>query len=346
MPTESIDHASDARDYLKKGLDSVEIGNISDAIENFLHAAIEFERAQDFRQIQALWEAIGKLSEGEAEDFTRSVTEKWPLDYHTMEIDEWHGQKEKMHKLAWVYQWAAEHRVRAGDPYMAYPLFFKSAERAELSETVKDYPTWPARNYHRAAINFIRTYGTIEHAPPDAQHIKKGTPDRELIKNCIGLIEKHYHNSNDRSKAYGLIATAHRLLKSALIEQGNLLEAEQYRTQERNALMHYYFHNNRFDRSILEWLTGRGFSWLLVFLFLLIICGFPYIYYSHSLLVSPQGNITIVDAVLYSIETALVMGHDNFSAVGIYGKLLAIIETALSFLGLGVFIWWITKRFE
>lgn len=346
MSIESIDHASKARNHLKKGLDSVEISNMSNAIENFFRAAVEFEKAQDFRQIPALWEAIGKLSEEDTGDIAQPVTEKWPLDYHTMEIDEWHKQQDKIHKLAWVYQWAAEHRERAGDPHMAYHLFFKSAKKSQQTKHSENDSNWPAKLYHKAALNFIRTYGTIEHAPSDAQHIQKGTSDKELIKNGIKIMEMHYLKSNDRGKAYGIIAIAHRLLKSALIEQGNLLEAEQYRTKERSALMHYYFHSKRLHRGIAEWLTGAGFWYLILLIFFMVFFGFPYIYYSCNLIVSPHGYPTWFDAFLYSVETALIMGHDNFSAIGISGSLLTVIETALSFFGLGVFVWWITKRLE
>lgn len=345
MSTESVDHSSNAMNHLGKGLNSIKNGNISDAIESFFHAAVEFEKAQDFRQIPALWEAIGKLSEMQG-DSAQHVTEKWPLDYHVMETDEWHKQKDKMHKLAWVYQWAAEHRERAGDPHMAYPLFFKSAKKAEQTQHSKNGPNWPAKLYHKAALNFIRTYGTIKYAPPDAQHIQKEASDKELIEDGIKTMEMHYLKNNDRSKAYGTIAIAYRLLKSALIEHGNLLEAERFRTKERSALMHYYFQNKRFHRGIAEWLAGGGFWYFILLIFFMVFLGFPYIYYSYNLIISPQGYPTWFDAFLYSLETALIMGHDNFSAVGISGSLLTIIETALSFFGLGVFVWWVTKRLE
>jgi len=63
MSTVSVDHASEGKKYLEKGLELVQNGDIDNAVESFFHAAVEFQKAQDFRQIPALWEAIGKLSE-------------------------------------------------------------------------------------------------------------------------------------------------------------------------------------------------------------------------------------------------------------------------------------------
>lgn len=346
MPTEPTDHASEAKYYLAEGLNSIEIGNISDAIENFLHAAIELERAQDFRQIPAVWEAIGKLLEKKTDDINQSINEKWPIDYHTMEIEEWHEQLDKTHKLAWVYLWAAEHRERAGEPQMAYPLFFKSATKAQYAKIAREYPTWPAELYRRAVINFIRTYGTIEHAPLDVQFISRGISDRDWIKDGIEQIEIHYQKIEDKRKRYELIAIAYRLLKLSLIEKGNLPEAELYRTKERSALMHYYFHNKKFHRAIAEYISGKGFRYLMMLLFFMIFIGFPYLYYSYNLIASTENWPTWITVIIYSTETALIMGHDNLTPIGIGGRLLTIIETALSFFGLGVFIWRITKRLE
>ena len=338
-----VDHAAEGKKYLESGLQLIRNGDVSDAADAFFHAAVEFEKAQDFRQIPALWEAIGKLSEVEGNSIPH-VTEKWPLDYHIMETDEWHGQKDKGHKLAWVYNWAAEHRERVGDPHMAYPLFFKSAKKAEQTVHSKNDLDWPAKLYHKSALNFIRTYGTIEHAP-DAQYIKKGILDKELINKGIKRMKDLYLGIEEKSKAYRLLAISYRLFKSNLIEAGNLAEAEQFKRKERSALMHYYFHRKSYFRAVTEWLSGNGFMYFIIGLFLMISFVFPYIYYQWNLVASLQGKITYSDTILYSIESALGVGHKDFYAIG-YGRLLNIIEAALSWLGLGMFIWWVTRRLE
>jgi len=278
-------------------------------------------------------------------DSTELITEKWPLDYHIMETDEWHEQKDEMHKLAWVYQWAAEHRERVGDLYLAYPLFFKSAKKAEQTEDGRSYPNWPAKLYQKAVLNFIRTYGTIEHAPDDVQRIEKGVSDKELIKEGIKKMEDLNLGIEEKSEAYSLLAISYRLLKSGLIEAGNLEEAEQFKIEERSALMHYYFHKRSYFRVVTEWLSGSGFMYFIIVLFPLILFVFPYIYYQWNLIVPVQGKITYLDIILYSIESALGIGHDKLYAIG-YGRLLNIFEATLSWLGLGVFIWWLTRRLE
>ena len=77
----------------------------------------------------------------------------------------------------------------------------------------------------------------------------------------------------------------------------------------------------------------------------MILIIFPCLYYWLDLVTSKQGKFIYSDAILYSIESALGIGHNEFYAVG-FGKLLNIVEAALSWLGLGVFIWWLTRRLE
>lgn len=344
MPTVSVDHTSEGKRYLEKGLELVKSGDINNATEVFFHAAVEFEKAQEYRQVSALWEAIGKLSELE-EGSIPPITEEWPLNYHVIKTDGWHEQKDEMHKLAWAYQWAAEHRGRViGEGYRAYPLFLKSVEKAEQTEYSKNDPSWPAELYRNAALNFIRTYGSIEHAP-DVRRVKKEVSNKELIKEGIKKMEAHLLRIKDRSKAYSTLATSYRLLKSDLIEAGNLAEAEPFKRKERSALMHYYFHRKSYFRAVTECLSGSGFMYFIIGLFLMILFVFPYIYYQWNLIVPVQGKITYLDIILYSIESALGIGYDKFYAIG-YGRLLNIFEAALSWLGLGVFIWWLTRRLE
>lgn len=341
MPT---DHASEAKRYLKKGLELVDSGNIDDAADAFFHAAVEFEKSQDFRQIAALWEAVAKLSELE-DRYNSIVTEKWPLDYHIMESDEWNEQKDVAHKLSWIYSWAAGHRERAGEPNMAYPLFCKAAKKAEEAKYGEADPGWPAGLYRASALDFVRTYGTVDHAPDAVQYIQKGISDRQLVKDGIERMKKHYLSMKDQTRAYQLLAISYRLLKTNLIQAGNLAEAEQFKRKERFALMHYYFHNRSYVRAIAEWLSGSGFMYFILGVFLMILFVFPPIYYWCGLAARTQGEITYPDAMLYSVQSALGIAHDGFYSIGL-GKLLTIIEAALSWLGLGVFVWWLTRRLE
>lgn len=340
----SVDHTAEGKRYLEKGLMLIKNGDVSKAAEAFFNAAVEFEKDQDFRQISALWEAIGKLSELKGDSIPQA-TEKWPLDYHIMETDEWNSQKEMMHKLSWVYQWAAEHRERIGNPNMAYPLFFKSAEKAEQTKHSKNDTILPAKLYLKAAINFIRTYGTIEHATVNSHYIESGVSDKVKIKQGIKEIKDHYLRIKDRREAYRLLAISHRLLRTYLIEMGNLEEARGFRKKEHSALMHYYFHRRSYLRSVIECLAGSGFAYIILLIFFLILVVFPCIYYHWDLVIPIHSSITYLHAFLYSIESALGIGHNDLYAVGI-GKLLNIIEAALSWLGLGVFIWWLTRRLE
>lgn len=341
----SVDHAAEAKKCLEKGLELVKNGDVDNAVEAFIKAAVAFERAQDFRQIPALWEAVGNLLEPSfkeekiewfnqlQEGTIHSVYDKWyqwPLEYRTISWNTWKEQTDLVHRQTWAYQWAAEHRERAGDSITAYRLFLRAAERAERTEHSKNYPNWPAKLYYRVVLNYIRAYGTV---------------DNKEIREVIKKMEAHYLKIKEQTKAYRLLAISYRLLKSNLIEAGNLTEAEQFKRKERSALMHYYFRSRSYFRAIAEWLSGSGFMYFIVGLFLMILFVFPYIYHQWGLVTSVQGKITYPDAILYSIESTLGIGHNEFYAVD-GGKLLNIVEAALSWLGLGVFIWWLTKRLE
>jgi len=327
MSTTPVDHASEGKRYLEKGLELVKNGDIYNAIEAFFHAAVEFEKAQDFRQISALWIAVGKLLE--QRDNIQPISENWPLDYHIIESDEWDKQIDLLHKQAWVYYWAAEHRERVGDLYRAYPLFLESAKKTERTTEGKKHPRWPADVYYRAILNYIRAYGTV---------------DNKEIREAIKKMDAHYRKI-EKPRACRLLAVSYRLLKSNLIEAGNLTEAEQFKREERSALMQYYLQSRCYFRAIEEWLSGSGFMYFIGGLFLMVLFVFPCIYYQWELVIPIQGSFTYSDAILYSIESALGIGHNGFYSVG-GGKLLNIVEAALSWLGLGVFIWWLTRRLE
>jgi hypothetical protein len=356
----SVDHAAEGRKYLEKGLESVAKGNIDDAVECFYEAAAAFDRAQYSKLIPALWEAIARMLEPDfKEKYSKyieafqsgkiqDVYDEWyqfPLVYRVdvAQKSEWRKYKDPMHRQAWAYEWAAKHMERLTKYDAAYALYFRAAEKAEQTRAGESSP-WPAELYCKAAINFIRAYGGLE-VGRHTQRLKKGAPDEELIKDGIKKMETFYLRINDRRRAYRLLAISYRLLKSALIEAGNMAQADQFARKERSALMRYYFHNRSYFRAAAEWLSGDGFGYFIIGVFLMIFFVFPYIYYHWNLIASRLGNITFFDAINYSIESALGIGHDEFYAVG-YGKILSIIEAALAWLGLGVFIWWLTRRLE
>ncbi len=344
MSTMPADHASEGKKYLGKGLELVRQGDIDNAVECFYHAAVAFDRSQDFRHIPALWEAIGNMLQPDFKEQSsklfqerkiKDVYETWyqfPLVYriHAASQYDWKKQDDPVHRQAWAYAWAAKHLESSTLYQTAYALFFRSAEKAEQTKAGKDYPNWPAELYYRAVLNYIRAYGAV---------------DSREIREAIKKMEVHYSEIKEQTKAYRLLATSYRLLKSNLIEAGNLTEAEQFKRKERSALMRYYFHRRNYFRAITEWLSGSGFMYFIIGLFLMILFVFPYIYYQWNLVATVQGKITYSDTILYSIESALGIGHNEIYPIG-FGRLLNIIEAALSWLGLGVFIWWLTKRLE
>lgn len=342
----SVDHATEAKKYLERGLELVKNGDIDNAVENFIKAAVAFERAQDFRQIPALWEAVGNLLEPsfkkEKKEWLNqlqkgtiySVYDKWyqwPLEYRTISWNTWKEQTDLVHRQAWAYQWAGEHRERAGDSITAYQLFLRAAERAKRTEQSKNDPNWPAWLYYKAVLNYIRAYGTV---------------DNKEIGEAIKKIKVYYLKIKEKTEAYRLLAISYRLLKSNLIEAGNFVKAEQFKRKERSALTHYYFHKKSFFRTVAEWLSGIGFLYFILVVVLMILFIFPCIYYQFDLITSSiENKITYPDAILYSIESALGIDHGELYAVGC-GRILNIIEAALSWLGLGMFIWWLTRRLE
>jgi len=346
MSKRRVNHTSNGIEYLEKGLESVNEGDIDKAIEYFYHAAVAFDRAQDYRRIPALWEAIGDMLEPDFEEKRseylnvlqkgriQDVYDKWyqfPLVYcpDAAQLDNWRKQTDPMHRQAWAYEWAGKHRERIGDGG-AYKLFLRAAEKAEQTKDGKKYPEWPAKLYHRCVLSYIRVFGSV---------------DDEKIREAIRKMEIHYFRIKERLKAYRLLANASRLLKSNLIDAGNLAEAEQFKKKERSALMHYHLHKRSYFHAIAEWLSGSGFMYFITGLFLMVLFVFPWVYYQWNLVISSQGTITYFDSIRYSIEAALNIGHNDYYAVG-WGELLNIVEAALSWLGLGIFIWWLTRRLE
>lgn len=347
QPMSSDNHSVEGGKYLKKGLQFVNEGDIDSAVEAFFQAAKAFDRAQEFKQITALWEAIGNMMEPgfkeERKEYFKALKDgkvretynKWyqfPLVYrvHAVSDDEWEKQKDPSHRQAWAYEWAAKHMAQRAEHEVAYELFLRSAQKAEQSKIGKKYTNWPGKLWQRAAANYISWQGTIED--------EKG-------KNAIAKMESNYLNIENKDKRYSVLANAYRNLRLRLAEAANLTEAEQFKRKESSALTHYYFYRRNYLRAAAEWVSGIGFKYFVVGFFVAILLVLPWIYYWWDLVTLAQNKITFFDAVFYSTKTALNLDRSEFVATG-SGALLNVVETALSWLGLGVFLWWLTKRLE
>lgn len=354
-----FNHAEQAKKYLEEGLKLlVEKGDINGAVDCFYYAASAFDRAQEFRQVPALWEAIGKMLEPDFPEVCKqwleglrsgnieAVYQKWygfPLIYriHATTPHLWKEQTDPVHKQAWAYQWAAEHLEAIADYRAACVCFVKAGEKAEQTKDGQTYPDWPAKLYYRAILNYIRAYGTLEHAPPEW----RGISNREKIQKALRNVERLYLLIPDKAESYRYLANTYRSIKASLLEAGNLAEAESFRKKERSALMRHYFYKKRLLRALIEWLSGEGFLYFIIALFVLSLGVFPYVYYHLKLITSVQGDIKYLDALLYSLQSSLNIGDANIYPIG-YGRLLSIVQAGMSWMGLGIFLWWLTKRLE
>lgn len=354
-----FDHEEQARRYLEEGLRLlVEKNDITGAADCFYYAASAYDRAQEFRQVPALWEAIGEMLEP---DFTErrkqwleglrsgdiaGVYEKWygfPLIYRIRATAPhlWKGQADPVHKQAWAYQWAAEHLETAEDYRAAYVCFTKAGEKAEQTKDGQNYPAWPARLYHRAILNYIRAYSTLKQVPQESS----GTSHRKQIQEALRKAERLFLSIQNKEEAYLYLANFYRSIKVSLLEAGNLAESENFKKKERSALMRYYFYKKQPIRALVEWLSGEGFVYFVIALFVLVFGLFPYIYYRFKLLGSIQGDVTFWDTLLFSLQSALSVGDNTVYPIG-HGRLVSFIQAALSWMGLGIFLWWLTKRLE
>lgn len=343
----SSNHGVEGKKYLEKGLQFVSKGDIDNAVEAFFYAAAAFDRAQESKQAAALWEAIGNMLEPDFREKRKEYLEalkdgkvkeaysKWyqfPLVYRVHAASEhvWKEHKNPLHRQAWAYQWAAEHMEQWSEHGAAYMLFLKAAQKAEQTKDGMKYPEWPGRLWFRAVVNHI---------------CSNGTADNEEVREVIEKMERDYSKIEDKKKRYSVLANSYRTLRSRLTEAANLTEADKFRRKERSALTRYYFHSKRLLHAVAEWLSGTGFTYFITALFVMVTFVFPAIYYHWDLITSAQGDIVYADAVLYSIRSSLSIGQDRLHLVG-SGELLDVIERSLSWLGLGVFLWWLTKRLE
>lgn len=358
--------SGEGKKYFADGLEFVKKGGIDNAIECFYHAAVILDRSQESKLIPALWESIEDMIEPDFKEKhsdyfdalhqgnVNEVYSRWfhfPLMYCTDACSEyeWNNQTNKNHRQSWAYEWAGKHverlaQTKGSTAYRrAYRLFARAAEKAEQTEDAKKYPEWPAKLWYLAVHNYIHAFGTTDDAVfDDCTPLRYKEARESIIK-----MRRHYLQIQEKDRAYKMLANAYGIFESALAEMGNLAESEQFRKEERSALVRYYFYKKHYSRAIIEWLSGDGFLYFIVLLFIMILIVFPLIYYQYALISSPSDNkVTYLDAIVYSVELALSIDHGgNISAIG-YGKLLNITEASLSWLGLGIFIWWLTRRLE
>ena len=110
--------------------------------------------------------------------------------------------------------------------------------------------------------------------------------------------------------------------------------------------MCYYFSRRNLLRAGAEWLSGAGFFYLILTLAVLTFLILPLVYYRWGLIASEMSNdITYADAILYSIESTLGINRIGLYPVG-YGKSVTIFQGALAWVGLGSFLWWLTRHLE
>jgi len=348
---------------LEKGLEAIKDGKIDEAIEYFYKAATAYDRAQAVKLIPALWEAIARMLEPDFveryAEYTKALQsgaieelyKKWygfPLVYRVDAASEYEWEKRKedpFHRQAWAYEWAAKHMERLGLYEPAYMLYYKGAEKAEQTDTGKKYPDWPAELYAKAVLNFIHAYGGLD-IGRHTYRLKTGSPDEQVIQNSIIKMQRLFLKIGDPSRSYRLLAIHYRLFRSASIAAGNTALAMKFAKDERVALTAYHWYTNRYFRALVEWLSGKGFIYFVIILFVMVVFVFPFIYYYWKLII-PQSanNITYFHAVLYSVGRALGVEYQNMYPTNC-GILVSLFESGLSWLGLGVFLWWLTKRLE
>lgn len=330
---ETIQHDQVGRQLMADGLSSAKNGDWDTAIDELCRAAVEFEKNQEYRIIPGVWETIGRLLARKLKLEIGGPSDE--IDYRVIPIDVWRTHDDKM-RLAWVYQWAAEHRERGGDFDTAFQLYLKAGEYAEQTEeATQKNPRWPAKMYYRAVLNFVKAFGHT--ADEHIEHALDKMHDHNM------RLKTEHH---DGVRAYKSLAISYCSIKSALILAGNLLEARVVEQRELKAAMKLHRARKSYGNMIYHWLRAGGFVWFIGIWSILVVAGFPLLYFLFDL-ISKQGVAPDwTDAVQYSIETSLIIGHDDFHAATQAGRFLAIAETALSYFGLGSTLWYMTKKLE
>lgn len=366
-------HYDQAWKDLNEGLELARNGKRVEATEKLFQAARAFEKGQEYRLIPAVWEAVGKLLK-DVQDVKNQLhseldkTEPFPptelsLDYRVISESTWHDfSGNHCQRLAWVYQWAAEHKERAGDFDTAQKLYFQAAHYVEQTkEAQTERPHWAARIYYRAVLNHIRFFGSATEAEPSEGKtifgpIKKrikGTSGRTTGNTDVALRKMHDYfcnlanNLKKPAKGYKQLAVAYSSLKSALLEAGNVIEARDMEKGELRASRKYHYAAGNFGRYLYFWMRTGGFQWFLVVWVGLVLVGFPVLYRKAGLMVSSNNSpATFGEAILYSLETAVIMGHQVCEAAALSSRLLAVVETSLSYFALGTALWYVTKKIE
>ncbi len=332
-----VEHKRLANQLLSTGLQSARQGDRTKAIDQLYRSAVEFEKSQEYRGIPGVWEAVGRLLESGDGQISSSSTAgtDFDIEYRVIPDHVWLAHDDKQ-RIAWVYQWAAEHRERGGDFDTAFQLYLKAGKCAEeTDEAISGNPRWPAKLYYRAVLSFVRAFGH--------------TSDPKIED---ALQKMHHHNmrlkveQNQPERAYKSLAIAYCSIKSALIIAGNLLEARNIEQKELQATMRLHRVRKSYGNMIFHWLRSGGYVYFIMAWTLLVLAGFPSIYFLFDLIGSHGQTMDWTDAVRYSIETSLIIGHEDFHAVSLVGRFLAIAETALSYFGLGITLWYMTKKLE
>lgn len=365
----TADHLATAEQQLRRGRAQQAGGDHSGAIQAFLDAARGYERAQDFRQITALWDAVGRLLVEEAVPHDEWRDLQLPdhdplggLEHYVVSDATWEAC-DPLSRAMLVYHWAADHREAAGDLRLAYVFYGQSAalgERVLRNAEIRAKSPAERVHYHhtvawlhyRTAVAYVRCNGTYKQRVGFGPMLKE--PEvMTRIDSVEGHVEAMHHHYDaaaahrpTRAQSLGRRMSAYRGLRAALQESGNLAEARELRARERRDLATYYRWRGNPLRAALEWCSGAGFRAIVCVLLALIAFVFPLLYAGARLVEGPDGELSLTQAVLFSVETALLMGPGTVDLVGRTGELVTVVETGLSFFGLGVLVSHLAARLD
>lgn len=313
---------TDAGDvYLQAALGFIKQGDADQGITSLMLAARVYEKNQSWRKIGALWDSIG--------DHIDSYLKQRPLSEDTPDslcrhkligLSSWQNQQDLYHRMAWVFQWAAQHFEKEEGPSLVSYLFQKAGLAAEQT-IFADRHRWAGMLFEKASVYSIRAIAAQELGPD--------------FGTLVGKMEENYNrigsgNKRKTSGKYLYLTRGYRNIRLAFQAIGDTFEAQNIRKKELKARQSHESSSGRYLQASLTWLAWHVLVVPAIWAASVFIV-FPLIYwFTNALTVDKENVLSWHHYVSFSTLVATTSGYGIVTPLGV-GTIIATVELIFSY---------------
>jgi hypothetical protein len=341
--------------------------DMDEASTAYARAARCIEKTERNRIVARLWAAAGDaLGLADSSALRRPERQRAPFNqedlFGVLQTRKWHAPYElrstdetadRLHRQAWVYEWAAQRCGVYGEHSNA--VMYRRLEGIACTELLKRRPM--ADYYRRRTIAYAESccehaiaFGSLPEAYASSEYseaapIQMIDDYEEMRRGCSDLLV-----SADGAKYYPLIRRFHMQIYRELLSAGNTVDGDRVylelaEIRERKARRERRLGTYLWMRTthILS-MHGTSVKRLVSAVTLVFLVAYPLAYFVTDVISCSGASATLLDCAYFSIVTAATVGFGDCVPKASFGRCLVMSEIACSLFFLAVLTQLITRR--